>query len=190
MQPHAPSGDEVTGSRCTRGPAIMQRLDLLLKRRHYEEFRDELARAELAGDVSEFYALSSRAALAILEGTELASDYLDMAEAVASSPHERAVVAEQRAARDLLRGDALAAAARCLATLDDIGQTEGLWSHLLIALHRLGEVEAIDATLRSFARLDDECAIRLVRLLASEPDLREVHTRPAFRELQERCAVG
>lgn len=164
----------------------MQRLHVLLKARRYGEFRDELARAEIAGELSEFYALNFQAILAMVEGSEFASDYLEMAEAVAASPHERAVLAETLAAYDLLRGRPFAAAERCLATLDHVGQTEGLWNNLLIALYRLGDMETIDAALRSFTRLNDECTARLVALLSSDPDLHDVRMRPAFRELLNR----
>lgn len=161
-----------------------------LKTYQYEKFRDELARGEIAGEISEFYALYARAILAMIEGSEDASDYLEMAEAVAATPYELAVVAESLAAYDLLQGNPFAAAERCVATLDHVCQTEGLWSNLLIALYRLGEVETIDATLRSFAQLNEECADRLVGLLSSDPDLRDVRARPAFRELLDKRALA
>jgi len=167
----------------------MQRLHSLLRTRRYEELRDELVRAELAEELSEFHALNFHAILAMVEGSGFASDYLEMAEAVATSPHERAVLAETLAAYDLLRGNPSAAAERCLAALDHVCQTEGLWNNLLLALYRLGDVEALDATLRSFARLDDECTARLVKWLSTNPDLREIHTRPAFIELLNRHAA-
>jgi hypothetical protein len=171
------------GSPTARRSSIMQRLHSLLKTREYEEFRSELAQAEMAGEISEFYALNSQAILAVVEGSVFANEYLEMAEAVASSPYELAVIAENRAAYDLLQGNPLAAAEHCLVTLEHVHQTEGLWNNLLIALYRLGDVATIDATLRSFTQLSDECAARLVGVLASEPDLREVRGRPAFKEL-------
>src|SRR5580765_6432283 len=67
-----------------------QRLHIYLKTHQHAEFRHELARAELSGEISEFYALSFQAVLAMAEGSELATEYLEMAEAVASSPYERA----------------------------------------------------------------------------------------------------
>ena len=112
----------------------MQKLHILLKRRRYQEFCEELARAELAEEISEFYVLNFQALLAVVEGSEFASDYLEMAETVASSPYELAVLAESLAAHDLLQGKPLAAAERCLITLDQVCQTEGLWINLLIAL--------------------------------------------------------
>jgi hypothetical protein len=183
------SANHHLGSRDARSSTPIQRLHECLKTRRYEEFRDELARAELAQEISEFHALNFQAILAVIEGSEFASDYLEMAEAVASSPYERAVIAENRAAHDLLRGNPVAAAEHCLATLDRVYQTEGLWNNLLIALYRLGDMETIDATLQRFTELDDDCAARLVRLLSCEPDLQDVRARPAFRELVNRRAV-
>jgi hypothetical protein len=123
------------------------------------------------------------------EGSEYVSDYLEMAEAVAVTPQDRALVAESWATYDLLQGNHLAAAERCLLTLDHVCQTEGLWKNLFIALCRLGDVETIDATLRSLAELDDEYTARLVGSLSSQPDLRDVHERPAFRELVEKRVI-
>jgi hypothetical protein len=168
----------------------MQRLHRLLDSRRHDEFRDELARAELSGRISEFHALNFHAILAALEGSETAADYLDMAEVVASSPYELAVIAENRSAHELLQGDPLAAAERCVATLDHICQTEGLWINLLIALYRLGELDAIDATLRGFMRLNDECTARLIGRLSTEPDLRDLRTRSTFRQLMDQRAAG
>jgi len=166
----------------------MQRLHSLLTTQEYGGLHDELARAELAGEISEFCALNFQAVLAVVEGSELASNYLEMAEAVASSPYELAVIAETLAAYELLQGNPLAAAERCLLALDHVCQTEGLWSNLLIALYRLGEVDTIDAALRCFTQLDEEYTARLVGLLASDPQLRDVRARPAFRALLDRRA--
>jgi hypothetical protein len=69
------------------------------------------------------------------EGSEFAIDYLEMADAVASSPHELAVVAETRATYELLRDHASGHAAR----------TERLWNNLLLALCRLGNLDTIEA---------------------------------------------
>jgi len=77
-----------------------------------------------------------------------------------------------------------------VATLERGHQTEGLWIKLLVALHRLGEVETIDATLRGFARLHHEETAHLVRLLASEPELHAVRARAACRPLLDRRAAG
>jgi hypothetical protein len=169
---------------------VMQKLHIYLTAHRYDDFRDELARAEIAGELSEFYALNFQAVLAVAEESEFASEYLEMAEAVASTPHELAIIAETRAAYDLRQGNPLAAAERCLAALDQVHQTEGLWISLLIALYRLGEVETIDAALRRLAQLDDECTARIVGLLSSEPDLRDVRARPAFQRLLECRAAG
>jgi len=161
----------------------MQRLDIYLRAHRYDEFRDELARAEITMEISEFYALNFQALLAVAEGSELAEDYLEMAEAVASCPRELAIVAESGAAHDLLQGNPFAAAERCLVTLAHVHQTEGLWINLLIALSHLGAMQTIDAALRTFTQLNDECIARMVGLLSSEPGLCEVRTRPAFQQL-------
>lgn len=182
------SANHYLGSRRARGSSTMQKLHALLKARRYEQFRDELARAETAREISEFYAVNFQAILAVVEGSEFANDYLEMAEAVASSPYELAVSAENRAAYDLLQGNPFAAAEHCLAILD-VYQTEGLWNNLLIALYRLGDIETIDATLQSFIHLNDECTARLVGLLSSDPDLCDVRARPAFQELLNKHAA-
>lgn len=163
---------------------------MYLKTNRHAEFRHELARAELAGEISEFYALSFQAVLTMAEGSELAAEYLEMAEAVAASPYERAILAEDRAAYDLLHDNPSAAAERCLATLDHVHQTEGLWVHLLIALYRLGKVETIDAALWRLTQLDGECTTRIVGRLSTEPDLRGVRARPAFQHLLGQRAAG
>lgn len=180
---HPPVSDSNPRLRDPRRFVTRQRLHMYLKQSRYAEFRHELARAELDGEISEFYALSFQAVLAMAEGSELAADYLEMAEAVASSPYEHAIIAEDRAAYDLLHDDPSAAAERCLATLDRVHQTEGLWVNLLIALYRLGQVETIDATLRCLTQLDGECTTRIVGLVSTDPDLRDVRARPAFQQL-------
>lgn len=163
--------------------ATMQRLHLYLRTRRYDAFRDELARAEIAEDLSEFYALNFQATLAVVEGSGVAEEYLEMAEAVASSPYELAVIAETRAAHDLQQGNPIAAAERCLITLEHVHQTEGLWINLLIALSHMGEVDTIDATLQRLTQLNGECAARLAGVLSSEPGLHDVCARPAFQQL-------
>jgi len=59
-------------------------------------FHRELAAAELAGEISEFYALGLQAILSMADGAGVADDYLDMAELVAESVVERATVAQWR----------------------------------------------------------------------------------------------
>src|SRR6185436_6118382 len=71
--------DIATAARSARCPTILQPLGILLDTGRYEELRDELARAELAGQLSEFHALNLHAILAVTEGSESASDYLEMA---------------------------------------------------------------------------------------------------------------
>jgi hypothetical protein len=166
-----------------RGFLTRQRLHLYLKTNRHAELRHELARAELTGEISEFHALSFQAVLAMAEGSDLAADYLEMAEAIASTPYERAIIAEDRAAYDLLHDNPSAAAARCLATLDQVHQTAGLWVHLLVALYRLGKVDTLDAALWRLTRLDGECTTRIVGRLSTDPDLHGVRARPAFQQL-------
>jgi hypothetical protein len=169
--------------RRARAPGVLQRLERKLRARRHDEVRDELAGAELSGELSEFHALNFQAILAVDEGSAFAGEYLELAEAVASTPFERAVIAETRAAYDLRQGNPIAAAQRCLATLEYVHQTEGLWLHLLLALSRLGEVETIDAALRRFTELNDECTARLVGVLSSAPGLGDIRARPAFQRL-------
>ncbi|HEX3765499.1 MAG TPA: hypothetical protein VHW23_42680 [Kofleriaceae bacterium] len=128
---------------------LLRRLHHLLERSQYEEYRSELARAEAAGEVSEFYALSYLAIVEMSEGSEFASDYLEMAEAVASAPYELVVAAENWTTYDLLRDSARAVRERCLATLDHLIQNDHLWRDLLVAVCRLGDAEVIEATLRN-----------------------------------------
>lgn len=171
------------------GAAIHRRLRHLLVSRKPDELRVELLELELAGELPEVYALICHAALAIASRSADAATYLEMAGSVAATPHERALVVEQRAAYDLALGDPVAAAERCLAGLADGRQTEGLWLQLLIALHRLGEAEAIDAALGGLARLSTRDTAELVRLLSSEPELQPVRARPAYAPLRERHAA-
>lgn len=173
--------------RTGRSPSS-QGLHALLKAGRYAELRDALSRAELEGELPEVQALSLHAVLALAAGSPHARDYLEMAEAAAASRHDLAMIAETLATYDLVRGAPVAAAERCVAMLDRGCQTEGLWISLLIALNRLGKLETIDATLAGFARLDRRDTVQFVRLLSSEPELREVWMRPACRPLVERRA--
>ncbi len=137
------------------GPCNAQRVSLtrklhdLLESSQYDAYRSELARAEVDGELSEFYALSYQAILAMTEGSELASDYLEMAEAAAASPYELVVAAENRTTYDLLEDTPRAAIERCLATLDNLDQNEHLWRDLLMAVCRLGDIDSIETTLRN-----------------------------------------
>jgi hypothetical protein len=70
---------------------------------NYNALHGEVARVELRGEISEFHALNLRAILAIMEGSEFASDYLEMAESVASSDRERTIVASTRTACERIR---------------------------------------------------------------------------------------
>jgi hypothetical protein len=137
----------------------------------------EILQAELAGEISEFQSLNLQAILTMAEDSELTGDYLEMAEAIASSPHERAIVKEIRTTYDLLHSEPLTAARRCLIALEPSCQTEGLWRSLLIALGCVGDAETIDAVLSGLARLHDEAITRLVEFLSSQPRFRDLWTR-------------
>jgi len=156
---------------------------LLAERTGLTKFRRELARAEAANELSEFYVLSFHAIASMIDGSEFAQDYLEMAEAVASSPCERALAAENWAAYELQKGDLGSAADRCLTALESLDQTAGLWKNLLLALDGLGQVATIDFVLRRFARLRDKRTAELVQSLATQPALGRIHARPAFRDL-------
>jgi hypothetical protein len=158
-------------SRSARGARLVQQLRGSPNSFRTDEFRRDLARAELAGEISEFHALVCHAILALADGSELAADYLMMAEAVAASPHERAVVAETRTTQDLQHDEPFAAAERCLTTLDRGCSTFGLWKNLLIALCRLGDTRTVHAALRRLAALDDAGTARLVDALACDLEL-------------------
>lgn len=163
----------VHASRGDRGPCSAQRVSLtrklhgLLESSQYDEYRSELARAEVEGELCEFYALSYHAILAMTEGSDLASDYLEMAEAAASSPYELVVAAENWTTYDLLEDTPRAASERCLATLDHLDRNEHLWRDLLMAVCRLGNIGSIETTLRSLT--EHGYSPRLARSSVSPP---------------------
>jgi len=162
----------------------------LLGEGRLDELHAAVIRAELAGELSELQALTWQATLALCEHSVLALDYLEMAEAIAVSEHERAMVAEHLAIYDLVSGDPRGAAERCLAALAHGRQTEGLWLNLLVALAGMGELDALDAVLRCLARLERNCTALLVERMCAEPALDAVCARPAFRPLLDcRAAV-
>jgi hypothetical protein len=107
-------------------PTAMQRLHILLGERRFLKFREELASAEIAGEISEFCALTCQAILAIVEGSEFANDYLEMAEAVASSPCELHMTAEILAICGPSQRNPSAATGRCLAILDQAFRLKSL----------------------------------------------------------------
>jgi hypothetical protein len=69
------------------------------------EFHRELADAELAGEISEFYALGLQAIIAMANDAEFATDYLDMAESIADSGPERNLLAQWRSIYEQLQSD-------------------------------------------------------------------------------------
>jgi hypothetical protein len=159
------------GSHRQERASIIHSLHRFLKEAAHDEFRRELARAEGAGELAEFYVLSFHAIVTMSEGSELASEYLEMAEAVAASPYELIVVTENWTTYDLLQDNPGAAAERCLSTLDHLYRNEHLWRDLLVALCRLGSIELIEATLRSLT--DHDYRMRLTRSSPVPARLRE-----------------
>jgi hypothetical protein len=107
-----------TTTRSKPHPVAMQRLHILLTEHRFLEFREELESAEMAGEISEFCAFICHALLAIVEGSEFANDYLEMAEAVVSSPYEMTIIAESLATYDSSQGTPSTPTERCLAVLD------------------------------------------------------------------------
>lgn len=164
--------------------ARARRLRALIRQGQFQRCRHELAHAELAGRVTEFQALSLHARLAIAEKAGPACDYLEMAEAVASTTTERATIAELRASHQLLAGEPERAVEYCLAALDRGDETIELWIPLLIALARLGDLDSVDAALHSLTQLDGAGAVGLARALAAEPELRGVLDRVAALPLR------
>lgn len=86
---------------CAPDPAWSQFIDLAIRAVHdpsplaLREFHQQVAIAELAGQLSEFYALGLQAILAVGESPEVVDDYFGMAELVAD-PIELALVAHWR----------------------------------------------------------------------------------------------
>lgn len=107
-----------------------------------------------------------------------AEAFLEGALASARDEPERMVVQENRAALALMRGDAVAAATIC-ADLLVVRQTETLWTNLLIALDRLGETSIVDDLLGVIGRSGPD---HMLRMLAEDRDLTNLHSRPAFQE--------
>ena len=115
-----------TNTQTKHHPIAMQRLHILLNERRFFELREELASAEIAGEISEFCALTGQAILAVVEKSGFANDYLEMAEAVASSPYELTIIAESLAIYDSPQEKPSTAAERCLAILDRIFRLRAL----------------------------------------------------------------
>lgn len=105
----------------------------------YEALYRELGRAELAGEIAEFYALCLRAMLAMSDESEFAVDYLELAGLVASSEHQQRIVGEARAAHDRLQRNAMAPSERRWAAAFQGPAGREIWIRLLNALCCLGE---------------------------------------------------
>jgi len=107
-------------SRAEQNAKVIEFTTRLVEHRSCSEFYDELTRAELTGELSEFYALLLRAVMGMIEESkrDFVSYYLEMARAVAASLLEQVVAETYRAIYDSLPGDGHAAAQRCLASLE------------------------------------------------------------------------
>lgn len=100
-----------------------------------------LARAESDRAISEFQALVIQSILAMSEDSDFAIDYIEMAEAVAATDHERTVVGEARTARAWLQAHQAATSEYIQTTLIHDCEAVALWNKLLVALCRLGDDE-------------------------------------------------
>jgi hypothetical protein len=108
----------------------------------HRALQSHLARAELLGEISEFCALCMQALLAMSEESEFAEDYLEMAVDVASSPLERAIVAEMRMAYDWLQAHPQATSESIQATLVHDCSAMAPWNELVTTLCQAGKLEA------------------------------------------------
>lgn len=108
-----------------------------------DTFHYEIARAELAGEIAEFYALGIQAIVYMADGSDAAVDYLNMADCVAVSPLEQAVGLQWRTMYQELQASnsrdnaELQAWASSLDNADD-DMLLTLVDHLLNALRCLG----------------------------------------------------
>lgn len=122
----------VAGLRALRTSACSARYSALYR---------ALARAEIAGEISEFYALTMQAIFAIAEDNSFAIDYLAMADAVAETSHEHEIAGEARGTYEWLL-DNPAVTTPCMQTArTQSGETMALWNEVVVALCRLGEGE-------------------------------------------------
>jgi hypothetical protein len=111
-------------ARFDNGAKLIEFTARLLEDRPRNELQDELTRAELSGELTEFYALLLRAIIGMLEDREPAFvlHYLEMAKVAAASCVEQGVVETHRTIFDSPQRDGRAAAHRCLASLEDMCQ--------------------------------------------------------------------
>lgn len=103
---------------------------------------DHLSELEITGEISEFSALCLHAVLASSAAGEVASEYLEMAEAVASSPDERAIGADIRAAFDWLQANPSSTTESVQTILVQRCHASALWNELTLALCQLWDVAA------------------------------------------------
>jgi hypothetical protein len=107
---------------------IVQIIGRITKQSSAIEIIDELTRAELFGELPEFYVLIFRAILGMIEEMDLqfVIYYLDMAEVVATTEHELAIVQEVRVVHDSMSTDVPTTVERCLFSIERHCQICGL----------------------------------------------------------------
>lgn len=110
---------------------------------NYQAFRQEMLRAELSGEISEFYSLCFQAILEHVDNSGFAGDYLEMAESIAASDHERATAAKMRVSLEQLQ--APSEAVRYYIDVVRSG-TGKLANHLLAACSHSGCRAPVDAS--------------------------------------------
>jgi hypothetical protein len=108
----------------------------------HDEIYGQLSKLELDGDISEFSALCIHAILARSTISDFAMDYLEMAEAVASSHSERAIASEIRAAFDWLQSSPRATPRSIQTILVHDCHAEDFWNDLMITLCQLQDIAA------------------------------------------------
>ena len=126
---------------------VAHRLQIPYQIFFWPEFRRELTRAELSGEISELCALSFQGVLAIVEGTPLVDDYLQMARSLALSTSEESLLRRIEVVHRLTQDSAPSAATQCIALIARLCSTPSLRHALSLALLSIGDQGAIDAVL-------------------------------------------
>jgi len=87
------------------------------------ELIQDLTRAELTGEISEFHALVLRAIIGMIEerDPDFVTSYLEMAGVVANTAHEMAMIVDMRFTYDSLPMKSQAAASHCLVWVERLG---------------------------------------------------------------------
>jgi hypothetical protein len=160
MQDRSDVTNDAEGEVCSLG--VWQTcLQLAMRAAHaptlaLDEFQDELTRAELAEEISEFYALGVQAIFNLANESGFAGDYLAMAELVIGSTTEHTVMTHWRTLQQLveLQGESEGLPAllgRRALTLDDeslaaLGvAVQDTLRHASRSSHRRPEADLLDA---------------------------------------------